>query len=73
MIRPIIFCKAPVPGRVKTRMQTHFSPRQAADIHAAMACRVIEQVLHLYPNAWIAADDPRHAFFHRFDSLVLPQ
>jgi len=73
MIRPIVFCKAPVAGRVKTRLQPVFSSEQAMHIHVAMATQVINRVLKLYPCAWIAADDPYHPFFQRFDATVLPQ
>lgn len=73
MIRPIVFCKAPVAGKVKTRLQPQFSPEQAAEIHAAMATCVIERTLSLYPHAWIAADDPSHPFFRQFDVAILRQ
>lgn len=73
MIRPIIFCKAPVTGRVKTRLQPELTPEQAANAHAAMATCVIERALRLFPHIWIAADDPYHPFFQQFDVSVLPQ
>ncbi len=73
MIRPIIFCKAPVVGRVKTRLQPDFTPEQAAAIHTAMARRVIARVLRLYSHAWLAADDPGHPFFRQFDMPLLIQ
>jgi uncharacterized protein len=31
----IMFAKAPVPGKVKTRLHTHFSPEAAAELHGA--------------------------------------
>lgn len=34
----IMFAKAPVPGKVKTRLQTHYSPEAAAALHAAFLC-----------------------------------
>jgi len=73
MIRPVIFCKAPVAGRVKTRLQPEFTPGQAAEMHAAMASHVIFRTLRLYPNTWIAADHPDHPFFRGFDAVILPQ
>jgi len=73
VIRPIVFCKAPVAGRVKTRLQPDFTPEQAADIHASMACCVIERTLRIFPHAWIAADDPFHPFFRQFEASILPQ
>ena len=43
----IIFAKAPVPGQVKTRLQTHLSAEECAELHASfiidtirIACRV---------------------------------
>ena len=73
VIRPIVFCKAPVPGRVKTRLQPDFTPRQAARIHAAMAELTVERVQSLFPQAWLATDDPAHPFFRRFALPILPQ
>jgi len=76
VIRPVVFCKAPVAGRVKTRLQPAFSPEQAMHIHVAMATQVtqvINRVLKLYPCAWIATDDPSHPFFQQFGVSILPQ
>jgi len=73
MIRPIVFCKAPVAGNVKTRLQPDFTPEQAADIHAAMAYCVINRTLRLFSHTWIATDDPSHPFFRQFDASVLSQ
>jgi len=73
VIRPVVFCKAPVAGMVKTRLQPAFSPEQAMHIHVAMATQVINRVLKLYPCAWVAADDPHHPFFQQFNAPVLPQ
>jgi len=73
VIRPIIFCKAPIAGRVKTRLQPEFTPEQAANAHAAMATCVIERALRLFPHTWIAADDPYHPFFQQFNTSILPQ
>jgi len=73
MIRPIVFCKAPVSGKVKTRLHTTFSPDQATQIYTVMAACVIERTLRLFPHTWVAADDPYHPFFRQFDATVLPQ
>jgi len=73
VIRPIIFCKAPIAGKVKTRLQPEFTPEQAANTHAAMATCVIERALRLFPHLWIAADDPYHPFFQQFNASILPQ
>lgn len=73
MIRPIVLCKAPRPGSVKTRLQTCFSPEQAAEIHAAMARVFINKIARLYPNGWIAADDPSDSFYSGFELPVISQ
>ncbi|OIO70445.1 MAG: hypothetical protein COW19_00255 [Zetaproteobacteria bacterium CG12_big_fil_rev_8_21_14_0_65_55_1124] len=73
VIRPVIMCKAPVAGAVKTRLVPSYSELEAAGIHAAMASRVIERTLRLFPNTWIAADDVSHPFFATFPVPILPQ
>lgn len=73
VVRPIIMCKAPVAGAVKTRLVPFYSEIEAAGIHAAMATLVIERAQRLFSNAWIAADDVRHPFFAGFNLPVLPQ
>jgi len=73
VIRPIIMCKAPVAGAVKTRLVPFYSEMEAACLHAAMASLVIERTQRLFPNTWIAADDVLHPFFTGFDLPVLPQ
>jgi len=71
----IVLAKEPVPGRVKTRLQTAFSPREAADLAAAAlrdtlrvvaGCRVPSRVL-----CW-AADGDGSARWGRGMS-VIPQ
>jgi len=66
-------CKAPVAGAVNTRLLPSYNGEQAAALHAAMATRVIERSLRLFPNTWIAADDVSHPFFAAFDAPVLSQ
>ncbi|OIQ03207.1 MAG: hypothetical protein COS82_04980 [Zetaproteobacteria bacterium CG06_land_8_20_14_3_00_59_53] len=73
LMRPVIMCKAPVPGKVKTRLTPALSPQQAAELYMAMAEIVIRRTLRLFPNAWIAADDENHPFFQSFGAPVLPQ
>jgi rSAM/selenodomain-associated transferase 1 len=38
----VVFAKAPIPGRVKTRMVPPFTPDQAAGLYAAMLADVLE-------------------------------
>jgi uncharacterized protein len=71
--RPIIMCKAPVAGAVKTRLVPFYSEAEAACLHAAMAKLVIERAQRLFPNTWLAADDVSDPFFSGFDLPVLPQ
>lgn len=73
MIRAVILCKAPVPGNVKTRLFSEFSPEQAAGIHAAMARTTIRKVARVFPQACLAADDPEHPFFSAFDMKIIAQ
>lgn len=73
MIRPVIMCKAPAPGAVKTRLMPDYGACQAAELHAAMAAAVIDRCARLLPHAWIAADDPGHAFFRHWRLRVLAQ
>jgi len=71
--RIIIMCKAPVAGRVKTRLMRAYSAEQAAAIHQAMATTVIERAVRLFDDVQIAADDVAHPFFGQFDAPVVSQ
>ena len=73
MMRPIVFCKAPVAGRVKTRLIPAFGAEGAMRLHGAMARLVIERALRLFPQTWIAADETEHPFFHGFGATIVPQ
>jgi len=72
-IRVIIMCKAPVAGKVKTRLTSHYSAQQAADLHAAMATAVITRSKRLFDDVVIAADDCTHPFFATFGLPLQPQ
>ena len=65
-MRVIIMCKAPPAGAVKTRLMSHYSAEQAADLHQAMATTVIERAKRLFDDVVIAADDCNHPFFANF-------
>lgn len=73
MIRPIILCKAPVPGKVKTRLNPPLTAEACALVHAAMADAVIRRCLTLFPQTWVAADDVRHPFFSTYGCPVMAQ
>lgn len=72
-IQVIIMCKAPVTGRVKTRLTSRYSPDQAAALHAAMATTVILRAARLFADVVIAADDVTHPFFAGFDLSLRAQ
>ncbi|MDX8405372.1 MAG: TIGR04282 family arsenosugar biosynthesis glycosyltransferase [Mariprofundus sp.] len=72
-IQVIIMCKAPVAGRVKTRLMASYSAEQAAALHRAMARTVIHRAKRLFSDVVIAADDPPHPFFASFDLPCRPQ
>ncbi len=73
MIQVVLLCKSPVPGKVKTRLLTKFTPEQAADLHAAMAETTIRKIERMFPDAWLAVDDLTHPFFDSFDLRVIEQ
>lgn len=73
LIRPVIMCKAPLAGKVKTRLSPALSPEDAARLYTAMAEMVILRCQRLFPNTWIAADDTSHPFFSRFAAPVIAQ
>jgi len=73
MIRPIVLCKAPICGQVKTRLSPPLSAQQACDIHQQMAQCFIYRVHLWYPQAWLAVDEPDHPFFRQFNMRVVAQ
>lgn len=72
-VQVIIMCKAPVAGRVKTRLTPRYNAAQAMQIHQAMATTVIHRARELFDRVLVAADDPLHPFFSRFDLPVVAQ
>lgn len=73
MVRLIVMCKAPVPGKVKTRLMDALSAEEAARLHQSMAETVIGRAKRLFRDVRIAADDPAHPFFARFDLPLIRQ
>lgn len=74
-MRLMVFCKAPVPGRVKTRLLSGFSADEACAIHEALASETLQDCLAVQaerPNVklelWCNPDGD-HEFFQRFESL----
>jgi len=62
----IIMCKAPVEGKVKTRLMTQYTAAEAMAWHKAMATTVIERAQRLSSDVWLAVDDIKHPFFSPF-------
>jgi len=58
------FCKAPIPGKVKTRMLSKLSEQESCDLHKKLALRVYENVSTLKNNIdyqlWVSS---KHDWF----------
>lgn len=63
----LIFCKAPIPGRVKTRLQPALPPEQAAAAHRRLTEETLERAFQqpLCPVMLCCAPDVDHAFFRQ--------
>jgi len=72
-MRVIIMCKAPVAGRVKTRLTPPFTPEDAARLHQSMAEVVIQNASALFSDTCIASDDVSHPFFEPFELNIINQ
>ncbi len=61
----MIFCKAPVPGQVKTRLMPDLTAYQAADLHRELSTRTLELATagQLCPVQLWCAPDTDHPFF----------
>ena len=62
-MRVIILSKAPVNGRVKTRLIPQYTAEQAANLHRQMTYAVLTKVCGMFDDVWLAADDIHHSFF----------
>lgn len=62
-MRIIVLSKAPVPGKVKTRLFPKFTAEQACELHQQMMVKVLEKALLVSADIWLAVDDPLHPFF----------
>jgi len=69
----IIMCKAPVEGKVKTRLMAKYTAAQAMLWHQAMATTVIERAKRLFQDVWLAVDDVQHPFFSPFEIPIYAQ
>jgi rSAM/selenodomain-associated transferase 1 len=72
-IAVIIMCKAPVVGRVKTRLIPPYTADEACAFHKAMAQTVIERISRIFSKTYVATDDASHPFFEQFDLPLLKQ
>jgi rSAM/selenodomain-associated transferase 1 len=61
----MIFCKAPVPGHVKTRLMTELSAAEAAEIHIELSTRTLQLAAEsrLCPVQLWCAPTTEHHFF----------
>ncbi|MDQ7090936.1 MAG: TIGR04282 family arsenosugar biosynthesis glycosyltransferase [Methylococcales bacterium] len=65
-----IFCKAPVAGKVKTRLTPELTPKQAAIIHQYLSEKIIERLIEfkLCPLQLWCSPDIDHPFFQQLDA-----
>lgn len=61
----ILFAKQPIPGQVKTRLQPHYTPEQAAEIAKFLIRATVELAVANWPSEvyLYAAPGPDHPFF----------
>ena len=71
--RILIFCKAPIPGKVKTRLLPAICAGEAAGIYKKLARRMIDCSLRssLAPVEIWCYPDAKHEFFHQFSDIEL--
>jgi len=62
-MRVIILAKAPVVGKVKTRLIPQYTAEQAAELHQQMVKVVMAKVCSIFDDVWLAVDDVNHHFF----------
>ncbi|PCI03538.1 MAG: hypothetical protein COB79_00750 [Zetaproteobacteria bacterium] len=62
-MRVIILSKAPVAGKVKTRLMPEYSAQEAANLQQKMTTAVLRKVLSRFDDVWLAVDDLKHPFF----------
>lgn len=63
----LVFCKAPIAGQVKTRLQPALNPEQAVAAHITLARMTLDKAFEqaLCPVELCCAPDSEHAFFQR--------
>ena len=74
-----LFAKSPVPGKVKTRMQTHLTPDLCAALAAEMLLHSVESITRYWPGVLVLCvtpncDDPYICeISKRYNCEVIPQ
>lgn len=75
-----MFAKAPVPGKVKTRLQPPLNAEEAAHLHASFLLDQAERILASPPEKWTgrvsAAHNPNHPVFLEIAKMgvdIVPQ
>jgi rSAM/selenodomain-associated transferase 1 len=63
----LIFCKAPIAGQVKTRLQPALTPGQAADVHRQLTRMTLDRAFHqpLCEVQLYCTPDTTHPFFEQ--------
>lgn len=61
----VIFAKAPIPGRVKTRLAPVYGKRRAAELYRRMLVETVAKAAGLAPLELWCSPNPRHPFLHR--------
>lgn len=63
----LVFCKAPIPGRVKTRLMPDLNAEQAAFAHMELTAMTLDRAFEkaLCPVRLYCAPDAEHQFFKR--------
>ena len=69
--RILVFCKAPVAGKVKTRLAEKIGEDAAATIHEYLAWHCLKNIINedIAPVELWCAPDTRHEFFHRCETI----
>ncbi|MDQ7001609.1 MAG: TIGR04282 family arsenosugar biosynthesis glycosyltransferase [Ghiorsea sp.] len=70
-MRIIVLSKAPVVGKVKTRLMPQYTAEQAASLQKKMTRSVLTKVCSAYDDVWLAVDDVNHRFFQGLETSGL--
>lgn len=61
----LVFAKAPIPGKVKTRLAPAYGKRRAAQLYRRMLAETLKKAAGLAPLELWCSPDPRHPFLHQ--------